>query len=288
MVKPDYDAVPLLIARRLLQAWAVTAGNEQLKQMLTLLQLRHGKADAMEELLAALLEGLNSGGICLVRIRRRSPSVAAKKPEFLPFVHRPVPLGPPAPLSQPGPAPGPVSLYTPALAQDEEFRAANVLNPSDQSIEDKVSALDEKSAKVVKIGGGIDSLLGKAYVRARGYRVHAKEMNSAVGVGIISDKKGNLSLSPASHRIPVDGVYANPNNHAPTVLDIDATKAIYILERAPHTFYQKGYYGRDYQWLSNAFEAIVIVETTASNELDFVSIYHPGASQPTEYPEGLN
>src|SRR5690606_15104096 len=112
-----------------------------------------------------------------------------------------------------------------------------------------------EDAEKGSVGEGIDEMLDAARRKARGYRVHANERNSVIGVEIVLDKDGDLSLSPASHRIPVDGVYANPNIHAPTVLDVDATKAIYVLETSPHEFYQKGYYGRDYQVLSNIFKA---------------------------------
>ncbi len=117
LVKPGYDPVPMLVARRLLQAWTATADIEQLKQMLTLLPLPHATTAPVAALIAALLDGLNAGGICLVRIRRRSTNAPAKKPEFLPFVHRPVPLAPPAQPAPIGAAPKPVSLYTPAMGQ---------------------------------------------------------------------------------------------------------------------------------------------------------------------------
>ena len=61
LIRPFSEPVPLIIARRLLQAWAAAAGQAQLKQMLELMRLPQGEADVSSLALAALLAGLNAG-----------------------------------------------------------------------------------------------------------------------------------------------------------------------------------------------------------------------------------
>lgn len=96
LIRSFSEPVPLIIARRLLQAWVLAVTQEHLKKMFTLLQLHYGKADTLAQLQAMILAELNSGSICLVRSRRSVAQAREKQPELVPYVHKPVPLSPPA------------------------------------------------------------------------------------------------------------------------------------------------------------------------------------------------